>query len=98
MNQQHYHLHRRKSLQHHQQQVHLSNQLLLKLYGFDKIKKVNDIKGSQSFKAQGVSITFSGKLIYDEILISPKKENVSFLVLDQIEDPQNFGQIIRTVE
>ena len=71
---------------------------ILKSYGFDKIKKVNDIRGSQSFKAQGVSITFSGKLIYDEILISPKKENVSFLVLDQIEDPQNFGQIIRTVE
>ena len=37
-------------------------------------------------------------MIYDEILVSSKKENVSFLVLDQIKDPQNFGQIIRTVE
>ena len=71
---------------------------ILKSYGLNKIKKVNDIKGSQSFKTQGVSITFSGKLIYDEILVSSKKENVSLLVLDQIEDPQNFGQIIRTVE
>ena len=71
---------------------------ILKFYGLNKIKKVNDIKGSQSFKTQGVSITFSGKLIYKEILVSSKKENVSFLVLDQIEDPQNFGQIIRTVE
>ena len=71
---------------------------ILKSYGLNRIKKVNDIKGSQRFKTQGVSITFSGKLIYDEILISSKKENVSFLVLDQIEDPQNFGQIIRTVE
>ena len=70
----------------------------LKSYGLNKIKKVNDIKRSQSFKTQGVSITFSGKLIYNEILVSSKKENVSFLVLDQIEDPQNFGQIIRTVE
>ena len=70
----------------------------LKSYGLNKIKKVNDIKGSQSFKTQGVSITFSGKLIYDEILVSSTKENVSFLVLDQIKDPQNFGQIIRTVE
>ena len=70
----------------------------LKSYGLNKIKKVNDIKRSQSFKTQGVSITFSGKLIYDEILVSSKKENVSLLVLDQIEDPQNFGQIIRTVE
>ena len=71
---------------------------ILKSYGLNKIKKVNDIKGSQSFKTQGVSITFSGKLIYDEILVSSTKENVSFLVLDQIKDPQNFGQIIRTVE
>ena len=71
---------------------------ILKSYGLNKIKKVNDIKRSQSFKTQGVSITFSGKLIYDEILVSSKKENVSLLVLDQIEDPQNFGQIIRTVE
>ena len=71
---------------------------ILKSYGLNKIKKVNDIKGSQSFKSQGVSITFSGKLIYDEILVSSTKENVSFLVLDQIKDPQNFGQIIRTVE
>jgi len=70
----------------------------LKSYGLNKIKKVNDMKGSQSFKTQGVSITFSGKLIYDEILVSSTKENVSFLVLDQIKDPQNFGQIIRTVE
>ena len=71
---------------------------ILKSYGINKIKRVNDIKGSQSFKTQGVSITFSGKLIYDEILVSSTKENVSFLVLDQIKDPQNFGQIIRTVE
>ena len=71
---------------------------ILKSYDLNNIKKVNDIKGSQSFKTQGVSITFSGKLIYDEILFSSKKENVSLLVLDQIEDPQNFGQIIRTVE
>ena len=71
---------------------------ILKSYGLNKIKKVNDIKGSQSFKSQGVSITFSGKLIYDEILVSSTRENVSFLVLDQIKDPQNFGQIIRTVE
>ena len=70
----------------------------LKSYGLNKIKKVNDIKRSQSFKTQGVSITFSGKLIYNEILVSSKKENVSFLVLDQIEDPQNLGQIIRTCE
>ena len=31
------------------------------------IKKVNDIKQSASFKTQGISITFSGRLIYNEI-------------------------------
>ena len=71
--------------------------VVLKSYDLDIIKKIKHIKGPQSFKTQGVSVTFSYKLICNKIPAYSEKEDVSLLVLDQIEDPQNFGQIVRTV-
>ena len=62
------------------------------------IQKVSDKKLSSSFKTQGVSITFSGSLIFDEIPNFEKNDHMCLLVLDRLEDPQNFGQIIRTAE
>ena len=62
------------------------------------IQKVSDKKLSSSFKTQGVSITFSGNLIFDEIPNFEKNDHMCLLVLDRLEDPQNFGQIIRTAE
>ena len=62
------------------------------------IKKVNDKKIASRFKTQGVAITFSGDLIFDENADYPNEDDSCLLVLDQVEDPQNFGQIIRTVE
>ena len=62
------------------------------------IQKVNDKKLSSNFKTQGISITFSGNLIFDEISNFEKNAHICLLVLDRLEDPQNFGQIIRTAE
>ena len=62
------------------------------------IKKINDKKFASRFKTQGVAITFSGDLIFDENADYPNEDDSCLLVLDQVEDPQNFGQIIRTVE
>ena len=62
------------------------------------IRRVNDRKLSSRFKTQGVAITFSGDLILDESDGYPIEKDSCLLVLDQVEDPQNFGQIIRTVE
>ena len=62
------------------------------------IQKVSDKKLSSNFKTQGVSITFYGDLIYDEISKFDKNDHICLLVLDRVEDPQNFGQIIRTAE
>ena len=62
------------------------------------IRKVNDKKLPSRFKTQGVAITFSGDLILDENADYPNEDGSCLLVLDQVEDPQNFGQIIRTVE
>ena len=64
----------------------------------DLIQKVNDKKLPSNFKTQGVSITFSGDLIFDEISNFEKNAHICLLVLDRLEDPQNFGQIIRTAE
>ena len=70
----------------------------LKIVESNLIRKVNDKKLSSRFKTQGVAITFSGDLILDENADYPNEKDSCLLVLDQVEDPQNFGQIIRTVE
>ena len=62
------------------------------------IRKVKVKKFASRFKTQGVVITFSGDLIFDENADYPNEDDSCLLVLDQVEDPQNFGQIIRTVE
>ena len=49
-------------------------------------------------KAQGIAITFSGDVTKKEIPDFSDRKTFCLLVLDQIEDPQNFGQIIRTAE
>ena len=70
----------------------------LRMVKSNLIRKVNDKKLSFRFKTQGVAITFSGDLILDENADYPNEKDSCLLVLDQVEDPQNFGQIIRTVE
>jgi 23S rRNA (guanosine2251-2'-O)-methyltransferase len=49
-------------------------------------------------KSQGVAICFSGEIIKKDLPALTNKKNACLLVLDQIEDPQNLGQIIRTAE
>ena len=71
---------------------------VLKIVEPNLIRKVNDKKLPSRFKTQGVAITFSGDLIFDENADYPNEDDSCLLVLDQVEDPQNFGQIIRTVE
>ena len=71
---------------------------VLKMVEPNLIRKVNHKKLPSRFKTQGVEITFSGDLILDENADYPNEEGSCLLVLDQVEDPQNFGQIIRTVE
>lgn len=54
-------------------------------------------KHSES-RTQGIVIESSGKLIESRLPDFKNKSNVCLLALDQIEDPQNFGQIIRTAD
>ncbi len=47
---------------------------------------------------QGIAVEFSGKITRPLPSFSKAKGDVGLLALDRIEDPQNFGQIIRTAE
>ena len=62
------------------------------------VQEVSDKKLSSNFKTQGVSITFHGDLVFNETPNFEKNDDICLLVLDRLEDPQNFGQIIRTAE
>ena len=49
-------------------------------------------------RSQGIAVTFSGHIVSQELPDFSNENNACLLALDQIEDPQNFGQIIRTAE
>ena len=79
------------------------NKILIKLLKQRKIfsklleKKVFNKKFSEK-RNQGVSVSFNYDLVKTKTPNYFDKENSCYLVLDQINDPQNFGQIIRTAE
>ena len=55
-------------------------------------------KKFENYRTQGIVIVFTGDLIKNINGVSFDKRNSCLLILDQIEDPQNAGQIIRTSE
>ena len=72
---------------------------------FQKNKSIVTILNKKDFLSkyeykhtQGILIFFSGELLkkFDEIKFYNK--NICYLIIDQINDPQNLGQIIRTCE
>ena len=73
-------------------------ELLIQSKKINKMKKNQFIQKYPGKRSQGIAITFSGDIIRKEIPSFYDEENACLLVLDQVEDPQNFGQIIRTAE
>ena len=61
-------------------------------------KKQSFYKKYPDARSQGIVISFYGHIITKEIPDFYDLSDVCLLALDQIEDPQNFGQIIRTAE
>ena len=49
-------------------------------------------------RTQGIVVEFSGRLTENVFPNYADSKNACLLALDQIEDPQNFGQIIRTAD
>ena len=59
----------------------------------------NDFLSRYNYKhTQGVLIFFSGELLKNFNQVEFDNENICYLIIDQINDPQNLGQIIRTCE
>jgi len=50
------------------------------------------------WRTQGIIVRFTGKIESELPSFLNKSKNIGLLALDRIEDPQNFGQIIRTAE
>ena len=64
------------------------------------INKIPQTQGNKSIRSQGIIVNFlfTGLMHdFDAFIFSEKKDDC-VLILDQIEDPQNLGQIIRTSE
>ena len=75
-----------------------------RLKSFIRDRAVSYLNKDQFFRkfsegrSQGVVVEFNGRL-FDNMLPDFKdSSDVCLLALDQIEDPQNFGQIIRTAD
>ena len=64
------------------------------------LDKKNFISQYSYKHSQGIVIFFSGNLLSDfnSIDLNQNKENICYVIIDQINDPQNLGQIIRTCE
>ena len=66
-----------------------------------KIKYLNKKLFDEKFgilKTQGIIVSFTGSVLRNFQEYEFKKQNSCLLILDQIMDPQNAGQIIRTSE
>ena len=63
-----------------------------------QLRKDQFYKKYSESRTQGIIVEFSGELNENRLPDFKNKSNVCLLALDQIEDPQNFGQIIRTAD
>jgi 23S rRNA (guanosine2251-2'-O)-methyltransferase len=62
-----------------------------------------EIKGSKSFESLDKNLNHQGIISYVETKVSSlteiyKKENAIVLIVDSLQDPQNFGAILRTCD
>ena len=75
------------------------NQLISKFQKkIQRISKKDFLNKYSGLRTQGIVVYFKGKLYKEIPDFSNISSNFSLLLLDNIEDPQNFGQIIRTAE
>jgi len=71
------------------------NQFSQKVQRLNKKDFLNKYSG---LRTQGIVVLFKGRLYKHIPDFSNVDSDFSLLILDNIEDPQNFGQIIRTAE
>ena len=64
----------------------------------NKLIKNKFLKKYSGKRTQGIVVLFTGNLIKNLPSFQDSKKNECLLVIDNLEDPQNLGQIIRTAE
>jgi len=81
--------------------IYKSSNFLKLIHNKSLIVYLNKIEFNDRFNFkhnQGVAIKFSGQLTSDITNVEKFSKNSCLLLCDQINDPQNLGQIIRTSE
>ena len=64
----------------------------------NRMPKVQFLKYYPDNRTQGIVITFTGKIIREIPSFDNGSNTICLLAMDNVEDPQNLGQIIRTGE
>ena len=70
----------------------------VKTYPVHRMRKDQFLKKYSGKRTQGIVVSFQGNIIQSLPSFTKSKENECLLVIDNLEDPQNLGQIIRTAE
>jgi len=63
-----------------------------------RIPKAQFLKHYPGKRTQGIVVTFTSKILRDIPSFDKGANNICLLAMDNVEDPQNLGQIIRTAE
>ena len=63
-----------------------------------RLPKTQFLQKYSGKRTQGIVVSFTGKIIQNIPSLKKIEKNICLLAVDNIEDPQNLGQIIRTSE
>ena len=63
-----------------------------------RLQKQDFLRMYGGVRSQGVVVEFSGAVLAGPLPALDRERSACLLALDQVEDPQNLGQIIRTAE
>ena len=69
-----------------------------KKYPIHRMGKDQFLKKYSGKRTQGIVVSFQGDIIHNLPSLKMSTDNECLLVVDNLEDPQNLGQIIRTAE
>ena len=76
----------------------VANLIRAKSLPVHRTPKMQFLKQFSGKRTQGIVVAFTGKIIKDLPSFGKNRRNICLLAMDNVEDPQNLGQIIRTSE
>ena len=76
----------------------IQNLIMDRKYQLALLNKKDFLIKCKNKHSQGIIVNFSADFLKELDLYQFNQENICFVIIDQINDPQNLGQIIRTCE